>query len=250
MVPPHPPQPGFGQQGAPPPGVPAQWQPPAGRPQALRSIGVATQILLGVMILVALGYLVSAFDQLTLLQRLTDDFNSVSYAEIDASDNAALVVTLLFNACALATGVVFIVWFYRVRKNAGVWSPATQRRSQGWSIWGWICPIVNFGFPYQIAQDGLAVAKPFGSKPGDGLGTLRAWWVLWVISVAFSFLERVQTRQAETIEQLVRSVQTDIASTLFYLPAGVFAILVVRKITLLQDQRINWEQARFPTSGN
>ena len=201
------------------------------------------QILLGVTVLVTIWYLVAAFGQIDLLERLADDFDSVTFAEADRSDQKMLVATLLYNGCLIATGVVFIIWFYRVRRNAGIWSPTTQRRSQGWSIWGWVCPVVNFWFPYMIAQDGLAAARPYGAKPNDGLAILRAWWALWVVQVAFTLVERVQTRQAVTIEQILNSARTDLVSTVAAVGAGVLAILVVRKITELQDRRVDWERS-------
>jgi hypothetical protein len=46
---------------------------------------------------------------------------------------------------------VFLVWFFRVRQNAGLWGP--QSRSQGWTVGAWFTPVVNFWFPMQIMRD-------------------------------------------------------------------------------------------------
>ena len=99
------------------------------------------------------------------------------------------------------------------------------------------------GFQVVTAQDGLAAARPYGAKPNDGLAILRAWWALWVVQVAFTLVERVQTRQAVTIEQILNSARTDLVSTVAAVGAGVLAILVVRKITELQDRRVGWERS-------
>ena len=61
--------------------------------------------------------------------------------------------------------------------------------------------------------------------------------------MAFTFVERVQTRQAVTIEQILNSARTDLVSTVAAVGAGVLAILVVRKITELQDRRVDWERS-------
>lgn len=207
------------------------------------------QILLGVTVLATLWYLVAAFGQISLLERLADDVDSVTYAEAGRSDDQMQVAALLLNGCLVATGVMFIVWFYRMRKNAGIWSPTTQRRSPGWSIWGWVCPVVNFWFPYMIAQDGLAAARPYGAKPNDGLAILRAWWALWVVQVACTLVERAQTRQAVTVDQILNAARTDLVGTVAAIGAGVLAIVVVRKITALHDRRIDWERAGGPGPG-
>ena len=48
--------------------------------------------------------------------------------------------------------VMFVVWFYRARVNAeGHGWP--QRWSPGWAIAGWLVPVVNFWFPFQIMAD-------------------------------------------------------------------------------------------------
>ena len=70
----------------------------------------------------------------------------------------------MFNLIAvLCTIPVFLVWFSRVRHNAGLWGP--QRRSRGWAIGAWFTPVVNLWFPYQIAADAVT---PHADEPGAG----------------------------------------------------------------------------------
>jgi Domain of unknown function (DUF4328) len=48
--------------------------------------------------------------------------------------------------------IAFVVWFRRARINAEG-HDYRQRRARGWAFWGWIIPIVNLWFPFQIMGD-------------------------------------------------------------------------------------------------
>ncbi|WP_448318576.1 DUF4328 domain-containing protein, partial [Streptomyces sp. CO7] len=52
-----------------------------------------------------------------------------------------------------ALGVVLLLWFHRVRRNAEVFSPGGHRRSRGWVFGGWFLPVVNLWFPFQVTSD-------------------------------------------------------------------------------------------------
>jgi len=231
------------QQGGVPPGWQQPRSPASAIPAQVRSIGIAVQIMLVISFLAGVASLAAEISQLKLLERIEDRPSSFSYAEADASDQLVLQVSLVYLTCFVATGVLFIIWFYRVRKNAGRWAPTAQTRSQGWAIWGWICPVVLFWFPYQIARDGLAAARPLDARPGEGLGIVKTWWALWAGQLALAAVERLQSRQLDTIEQIMTSARTGLGATILLLAAGIVAIFVVRKITELQDRRLRWEAA-------
>lgn len=59
----------------------------------------------------------------------------------------------------LATATVFIVWFHRVRTNAGVFAPDLQSRGAGWAIGGWFIPIGNLWIPRGVAGDVLRASR-------------------------------------------------------------------------------------------
>ena len=136
--------------------------------------------------------LIAAFDQLSLLERIADNAGSVGQAEADRSDQFTQNVGVIWLLCYLLTGTFFVMWFYRIRTNAGIWAPAVQRRSRGWAIGGWICPVVNFWFPYQIAADALKSSRASGSTDTTGGGLLGVWWGLWVCELVLALSVRGQ----------------------------------------------------------
>jgi hypothetical protein len=76
--------------------------------------------------------------------------------------------------------ILFVVWFYRARINAE-WHGYPQRRARGWAFWGWIVPIANLWFPFQIMSDiwraGLSAEQ---RRKTAWLPAL--WWTCWLLS--------------------------------------------------------------------
>jgi hypothetical protein len=78
----------------------------------------------------------------------------------------------LIGLATLIPEIFFIVWLYQaagVARNLQL--PA--RRSQAWAILGFIVPIVNFWFPYQVAAD----LFPPGSADRALAGHWWGWWL-------------------------------------------------------------------------
>ena len=211
---------------------------PAGQLSPVRSMGLAVQVLLlCIAFVIGVVQLISAFDQLSLLQRLADDSSAVGQAEADRSDRFAQNVGVGWLLSYIVTGMFFIMWFHRIRTNAGIWAPTIQRRSRGWAIWGWICPVVNFWFPYQIAADALKSSRPDGSTDTTGGGVPGVWWGVWVFELVLALSVRGQ-RQADTLEGITDAVRTDLVADVVLLAAAVAAVLVVRKLTALQEAKL------------
>lgn len=66
---------------------------------------------------------------------------------LDRADEVVFLADRGWMLALLAAGVVFIVWLWRARGNAELFCYGQHRRSRGWVIGGWFCPVVNFWFP-------------------------------------------------------------------------------------------------------
>ncbi|HEY9388310.1 MAG TPA: DUF4328 domain-containing protein [Mycobacteriales bacterium] len=253
--PPRSPQPGWqppayqqGQQFVPPgwqPGAaPNQWGAPAyglapmPTPAPTR-LAFATQILLAVIALFELvGALPVLFSRRSLVQRLVDNPESVSLDEANSSDLSVLAVTALFGLLFTATSIVFLIWFYRVRRNAGAYNTVPQQHSQGWAIGGWICPVVNLWFPYQMTADVLrASARPVPNQPPGlvSLGLVRGWWATYLLINVISLFQNLAG--SGDAAGLLRSANLGLVRVIPTVVSAVLAIMVVRQITALQQER-------------
>jgi hypothetical protein len=111
---------------------------------------------------------------------------------------SALVVMLVITACTSLIGalfapiliimflllvplvVVFLVWFYRARQNAGQlnWR---QRWSPPWAVFGWFVPICFLWFPYQIMADIWRAPHAASERPKFNF-LPAAWWACWCLA--------------------------------------------------------------------
>jgi hypothetical protein len=84
------------------------------------------------------------------------------------------------NFMIFVLSIVFVLWFHRARINAEILG-YRQRHSPGWTFWGWVVPIVNLWFPFQIMGDiwrgGLPARRRRHLAPLPAL-----WWTCWLVS--------------------------------------------------------------------
>jgi hypothetical protein len=84
------------------------------------------------------------------------------------------------NIAILGLSILFVIWFRRARINAERHG-YPLRRARGWAFWGWIVPIVDLWFPFQIMGDIWRAGLPAWQRRKTAwLPAL--WWTSWLIS--------------------------------------------------------------------
>ncbi|MFD5320118.1 DUF4328 domain-containing protein [Streptomyces sp. NPDC127098] len=165
--------------------------------------------------------------------------------DVDDFYNGAIALQALG---LLATGIVFIIWFHRIRVNAEVFDPAGQRMGRGWAIGAWFVPVVNFWFPKKIANDAWRASTPWGVDPARGV--VNAWWVLWLLLTLADFSAQVQDLggeglgNAEDLDALGNQASILTLSGVLGVAAAVLAILFVRRLS--QRQQTKFDQGPIP----
>ncbi len=78
--------------------------------------------------------------------------------------------------------VMFVVWFYRTRVNAGGrgWP---QRRSPGLAMWSWFFPVVKLWYPFQIMADIWRAGLPAQARASPASPAHPAWYSGWPIKI-------------------------------------------------------------------
>ena len=90
--------------------------------------------------------------------------------------------------------VVTCIWLGQVRKHSQSINPEyPHARRVGWLWAGWLVPIVNLWFPFQVVRDIYSAATRFLLP-----SAMRWWWGLWLVML---FANRVLDRMMD--DQLV-----------------------------------------------
>ncbi|MCX5403260.1 DUF4328 domain-containing protein [Streptomyces sp. NBC_00335] len=144
----------------------------------------------------------------------------------------------LFMTAMIPAAVVFIVWFHRVRVNAGVYARGAIRGGAGWAIGVWFIPVVGWTvLPCLIAMKVWAASA--SRLPGKAALTSPAPVFVWAGTFGAAMVASVAAnRSAATAlsDDAVRdAVLFGAASDLIYAVAAVAAILFVRRLSALQS---------------
>ncbi|GAA2083264.1 hypothetical protein GCM10009759_01250 [Kitasatospora saccharophila] len=198
-----------------------------------RGLATASTVLLALNGVMAVGsvavllylYTVEPGDDVSLL---VDLFGA------GTTTNAGLVLSL-------ATAVLFLMWLYRARVNAEVIYPHGHQHARGWAVGGWFVPLVQLWFPWQITTDVWKASAPAGEhgipRPVSAW-PVHSWWATILLSRLVYFIG-AQSLGSEAALHYTDSYRQAllllIAASLMTLAAAVLAILVVHRLTAMQE---------------
>ncbi|MFI7237278.1 DUF4328 domain-containing protein [Streptomyces cyaneofuscatus] len=211
------------------------------RPRSPVGLSWAVTALLGTVIATDLVAIVSGLHLRSTWQGFAAaDHTAVQGSRFQSADHLHDAITDHQPAVFMVTGILFILWFHRTRRNAEVFDPSVQKMGPGWAVGGWFVPVANFWFPYRVADGiwtGSAPIGPEGGRAAVPRVQLNLWWALWVASLLSDQLTAHALDHAEKPEQFARGLGLVAAADALEIVAGVLAILFVRALTRMQVER-------------
>ncbi|MFF0080880.1 DUF4328 domain-containing protein [Streptomyces canus] len=214
--------------------------PPGGTPRIwLRSpvgLGRATAILLGLAAAVDVFALGADF----LMYDVTGDLvgGGTGAAVLDRADLADTLTAAAGGAqllAMLACAVVFVLWLWRVRRNAEVFAPDGHDKARAWVIAGWVVPIASLWYPRRVVVD-IWDASSTGDTP-DGHALINIWWTLWLLSQTIGRALYTPFDVADTPQEIHDSVTQTMVADGLDLVAALLAAAVVLRLTRMQDEK-------------
>lgn len=139
------------------------------------------------------------------------------------------------TAVHLATWVLVIGWLYRSAKNAGRIDPTRMTVSPKWAIWGWFVPILNLARPFQVVN-ATWNASARSHRPLSRLTLVATWWALVVGSTVGSLYVNFQLMFSTSFSDKISEIHLTTAASLLYMVAGLPLIVVIGRVTQLQDE--------------
>ncbi|MFC9426512.1 MULTISPECIES: DUF4328 domain-containing protein [unclassified Streptomyces] len=182
---------------------------------------------------------------------VNEDFDAFTDEDLDRADLLYAASGMVQLATVVATAVVFLVWFHRVRKNAQVFDPGAQRMAPGWAIGGWFVPFANFVLPRRVAGDIWAASTlrgPDGAAPRVSYALVNAWWTVWVCTLVLGRYASRMYDKAEEADEVREAAAALFAVDLLDIVAAVLALLFVRKLTRMQHAKATGAPVPFPAA--
>lgn len=150
--------------------------------------GLATPIVVSTIV-VALGTLVAAFLSAGIATDAAD-FLAGSTSQSDFEDSLVPLnsVQLLVSVATLATGVLTIIWMFRMASNVRAFGRATTW-SPLFAIFGWFLPpLVLYVIPFLVLRELWKASEPVAVDDTDGWKRTPDNPVLWIWFVLFGVI--------------------------------------------------------------
>ncbi|MGW0753574.1 DUF4328 domain-containing protein [Streptomyces sp. NPDC002587] len=149
----------------------------------------------------------------------------------------SMATSLVLLAMA-PTAAVFVVWFHRVRANAGVYAPGMFSRGAGWAIGVWFIPLVGWTLlAHMIAVNVWAASA--SRRPGSAASPVSAvpvaaWSGTFGAALLVSLAVGRFAAGATTRDGLRDAVLVAMASDLLFAVAAGLAVVFVRSLSAMQ----------------
>jgi Domain of unknown function (DUF4328) len=148
----------------------------------------------------------------------------------------------------LVTGTVFLGWLRLAHRNVAFLRGPELSRSSGWTVGSFFVPLLCLVSPYLAIQEIWKASTPLPSttsnpaadeefepsRPGPSM-LIRTWWIVWVAANCLAPLLRTFALAFE--RDLWRLIPLLAVPHLLFAIAAPLAILVVRAMTLRQEER-------------
>ncbi|MBC6446444.1 DUF4328 domain-containing protein [Actinokineospora xionganensis] len=213
-------------------------------------LGAVSAVLIAITATLGVVSAWSTWNIYFLLERFFDDDLTVGAADLLAAKDTLFAVAWSRGGALVVTAVVFVVWLRRARLNSETICEVAHRRSRGWVVGSWVCPVVNLWFPYQVVSDVWKASNPdtprrLETLQAERMAPLRfvsgsrhlgLWWGCWVAAFVIQQVAAVVTYEDKpTMEMTLVATIADTLTMFLLAVSGVLIILAVRQITRWQS---------------
>ncbi|MCH6161235.1 protein kinase domain-containing protein [Streptomyces marispadix] len=262
-------QPGFpGQAPGPAPGpAPMPHQPnqpsrpnqaappnkPALAARSARKLSQSITVLLSLHMLVAV---IAVIVEIAVINTLSDAEGRYLYAfdlerinGYGGLQGATIAVEVIGFLLSVTLIVLWLTWFWRMRANAETFAPGQVRYTTAMSVWCWFIPVCNLFMPKQIINDVWPASDPsaqwygYGPRPQTGRGVVTAWWTMWLIYFVFFTGNWESWYEQESLDSAQQTASFALFGDVFGIPAAILAMVVVSRLTAMQDGRLSGRTA-------
>lgn len=231
----------------PPQPAPSPPLPPGARLRSPAGLGLATVVLLGLVVAADLFACFADQMEANVAQDLLGGVDERLIRRAGRTDTLYNAAGVTQGVTLVATMVVYLCWLWRARLNAEVFEPYGHRMKRGWVIAGWFVPIVNLWFPRRVVLDVWTASVPPGARVRTT--AVNAWWTLWVIGLLVGRAASRQYDAAHTPDEIGDAARLMLSSDALDAAAAMLAIVVVLHLTRMQRHRLGAFPGAAPVFG-
>ncbi|MFG3697271.1 DUF4328 domain-containing protein [Micromonospora sp. NPDC047620] len=159
------------------------------------------------------------------------------------------LLTLVYLLAILTAGVLVIIWTWRVRTNLEAFPGALPTLSPAWAIAGWLVPFANVVVPARVVAN---VARDSLWRRNTPV-LVGVWWTTWLVFIVGDRIlglrdeqrygrltewPRSETEFATYVRYYQEALGPRVIPTVACLVAGASFIVLIRRITAAQQDRI------------
>ncbi len=163
------------------------------------------------------------------------DLLSLPAAGAGNSADLRLGVILIIDFFVLViTGILTLVWIYRVNSNAHALTVRPMEFSPAWAV-GWnFVPFASLWKPFQAMREIWNMSKSPGTETAATPAIMRWWWGLWIVNNIFSQLSA--RLMSDTGAQNAASDVTGMIANATSIGACIFLLVMMRRIAGWQTE--------------
>jgi hypothetical protein len=185
----------------------------------------------------ALGDLFAVYAGVRLHTVVDGDVTAATAANLDSAYSLYERAGQVQVSTTLLCAVLFITWFFLMRRRTGLMAPDRFRMGQGWAIGAWFIPVANLWLPYRVAVDMWGACSPLpteGETRRVPMWPVNLWWGLFAGTTLLGRYAAARFDKADSLAGISDAVTLYLAVDLLYVAATGAAVVFTVRLTALQ----------------
>lgn len=213
-------------------------------------LALAVKFLLAANLLLSLVTLGTEYLQYELATRLVAR-QPVPEAELAINDVRQGAVGFAHLGVAIATAIVFLMWFYRAHANLKPLGARELTYTPGNAVGYWFVPFLNLYHPVKVAQeiwrnsdpDAIRSRNDYAETPANSV-LIGFWWAIWIVSGIVSYISARMIWNVTTPESLQAASAASMMAEVVSIVTALLCLAVVARIDARQTARAEAMQER------
>ena len=221
---------------------------------AFSSSHLVTTLLTGLLVVCVLIDLITialGYSRVVFLSSVLTGEEVLSHTDLTADNDGQQFVRTALITAYLISGVVFLIWLYRARRNLLAVGSRAQRYSSPWAIGLFFVPLLNLYYAYDVVTDlwkqsnpdvGLSDAflKEHASRLeqySSKTALIGLWWGFVIASVVMARISGTFASHVTDIPDLISESWIGMISDALRIVGTIILIVLVNRMDMRLEEK-------------